>query len=130
MDALIIYCGSWGYEPKAVSLAAQLKAELKLDAMLEVGSGGVFDVFVDSRLVYSKKETGNFPDEQHLIEALRWFSGNRDGFGLSGEAIVLQIVLLVFVWVGFKRTLIINVNVGRLVTRKACYGTAKSLNHK
>ena len=52
-------------------MAAQLKAELKLDAMLEVGSGGVFDVFVDSRLVYSKKETGNFPDEQHLIEALR-----------------------------------------------------------
>ena len=26
------------------------------------GSGGIFDVIVDGRLVYSKKETGRFPE--------------------------------------------------------------------
>jgi selenoprotein W-related protein len=29
---------------------------------LTKGSGGVFDVVVDGKLVYSKKETGRFPE--------------------------------------------------------------------
>jgi len=72
MSALIKYCGSWGYQPKAVSLAAQLEDELGISTRLEVGSGGVFDVWIDNRLVFSKSETGNFPDERQFIEAHRW----------------------------------------------------------
>ena len=32
-----------------------------LEAGLVPGSGGVFDVAVDGRVVYSKKQTGRFP---------------------------------------------------------------------
>jgi selenoprotein W-related protein len=33
-------------------------------------SGGVFEVTVDDKLVYSKKKTGEFPDEQQLVKQL------------------------------------------------------------
>jgi selenoprotein W-related protein len=33
-------------------------------------SGGVFEVTVDDRLVYSKKATGEFPDEEALLKKL------------------------------------------------------------
>lgn len=32
------------------------------------GSGGVFDVVVDGKLVWSKHETGRFPNEDELVE--------------------------------------------------------------
>ena len=33
-----------------------------MDAKLTKGSGGVFDVVVDGKLVFSKDETGRFPN--------------------------------------------------------------------
>ena len=41
------------------------------EAFLIEGAGGIFDVNVDGKLVYSKHETGDFPDEEALIEELR-----------------------------------------------------------
>ncbi len=41
-----------------------------MDAELIVGGGGIFDVKVDGALVYSKHETGEFPDEGRLIGEL------------------------------------------------------------
>jgi selenoprotein W-related protein len=34
-------------------------------------SGGVFEITVDGKLVYSKKRTGFFPDEAGLVAQLR-----------------------------------------------------------
>lgn len=34
-------------------------------------SGGVFEVVVDDRLVYSKKQTDEFPDETQLVKKIR-----------------------------------------------------------
>ncbi len=45
----------------ATSLAAELKERFAVDSTLKPGHGGVFDVFVDERLVYSKKQTKRFP---------------------------------------------------------------------
>lgn len=39
--------------------------------MLIEGSGGIFDVRVDGNLVYSKHETGEFPDEDALLAELQ-----------------------------------------------------------
>ena len=33
-----------------------------VDSRLTKGSGGVFDVVVDGKLVFSKRDTGRFPD--------------------------------------------------------------------
>jgi selT/selW/selH-like putative selenoprotein len=38
---------------------------------LTAASGGVFEVTVDGALLYSKRQTGVFPDEQALLAQLR-----------------------------------------------------------
>ena len=37
---------------------------------LIAGGGGIFDVAVDGRLIYSKHETGRFPENQEVLEKL------------------------------------------------------------
>ena len=39
--------------------------------MLIEGAGGIFEVNVDGALVYSKHQTGQFPDEAALVDAER-----------------------------------------------------------
>lgn len=34
-------------------------------------SGGVFEVVVDGKLVFSKKKTGHYPDEARLVEEIQ-----------------------------------------------------------
>ena len=43
-------------------MAADLKAKFGVEAVLKPGHGGVFDVFVNGTLIYSKKETKRFPN--------------------------------------------------------------------
>jgi predicted Rdx family selenoprotein len=42
-------------------LAADLKKKFDVDADLKPGHGGIFDVEVDGRRIYSKGETHRFP---------------------------------------------------------------------
>ena len=55
----------------AVSLAEKLKTSLKLETDLIKGSNGIFDVELDGKLVYSKRETGEFPDEESLVQKIK-----------------------------------------------------------
>jgi selenoprotein W-related protein len=41
------------------------------EVQLLKSSGGVFEVVVDKKLIYSKKQTGEFPDEARLVEKIR-----------------------------------------------------------
>ena len=53
-----------------MSLADLVLSSMKRDvASLELvpGKGGVFEVDVDGKRIYSKKETGQFPDESDLL---------------------------------------------------------------
>ena len=52
-------------------MAAKIKAAFGVETFLIEGAGGIFDVNVDGKIVYSKHETGEFPDEDALIESLR-----------------------------------------------------------
>jgi len=52
-------------------LAARIQQTLPAEINLIESSGGVFEVKVDGMLVYSKKQTGEFPDEAQLVEKLR-----------------------------------------------------------
>jgi len=51
-------------------LAARFKQGLGVDTQLIKGGGGIFDVTVDGALVYSKHQTGMFPDENALLKQL------------------------------------------------------------
>ncbi len=41
-----------------------------MNAELIEGSGGVFEVTVNGRLIYSKAKTGEFPDNARLLKEL------------------------------------------------------------
>ena len=72
MDIAITYCTQWNYQPKAASLAAELKEKLELDATLIGGSGGVFDVVADEKLIFSKAAEGDqFPEHEEVIRRLQ-----------------------------------------------------------
>lgn len=51
-------------------MAAQIKDEFGVESELISGSGGVFDVVADGKLIFSKHETGRFPDPDEVIESL------------------------------------------------------------
>ena len=52
-------------------MAAKLYEAFDAEPVLIEGSGGIFDVHVDGNLVYSKHETGEFPDEDALLAELQ-----------------------------------------------------------
>ena len=47
-------------------MAAELEQAGAAEVKLVKGSGGVFDVVVDGRLLFSKHETGRFPEPGEL----------------------------------------------------------------
>jgi selT/selW/selH-like putative selenoprotein len=51
-------------------LAARIKESLGVEASLVPEGRGIFDIRVDGALVYSKFETGTFPDEARLVGQL------------------------------------------------------------
>jgi selenoprotein W-related protein len=51
-------------------LAARIKQDFGVTPELIQGKGGVFDVVVNGQLIYSKKETGRFPDHEEVLSQL------------------------------------------------------------
>ena len=52
-------------------MAAKIKDALGEESFLIEGAGGIFDVNVNGKLVYSKHETGEFPAEDALVRELQ-----------------------------------------------------------
>jgi selenoprotein W-related protein len=52
-------------------LAAVIREEFGVEPQLVKGDDGVFDVVVDGQMVFSKHQTGRFPEEEEVLEALR-----------------------------------------------------------
>jgi selT/selW/selH-like putative selenoprotein len=51
-------------------LAATISSKLGVEAKLIKGERGEFEVVVDGDLVFSKKETGRFPEHQEILEKI------------------------------------------------------------
>jgi selT/selW/selH-like putative selenoprotein len=47
-----------------------LKKQFEVETELIKSAGGVFEVVVEGELVYSKKATGDFPDETILVQLI------------------------------------------------------------
>ena len=52
-------------------MAAKIQDAFGEESFLIEGAGGIFDVNVDGKLVYSKHETGEFPDEDVLVKEMQ-----------------------------------------------------------
>ena len=50
---------------------AELQEGLSEKAQLIEGGGGIFDVKVDGKLVYSKHQTGRFPDSGEVLKLIK-----------------------------------------------------------
>ncbi len=56
-------------------MAAALKKDLKVNADLIPGQGGIFDVEADGRLVFSKHKAGRFPENEEVVRLLQTAQG-------------------------------------------------------
>ena len=52
-------------------MAAEIKKELGVDSQLVRGGGGIFDVTVDNKRIFSKHDIGRFPTEKEILDQLR-----------------------------------------------------------
>ena len=52
-------------------MAVELRDVLGVEAELVHGDGGAFDVTVDGKLIFSKAQTGRFPDEGEMPLLIR-----------------------------------------------------------
>ncbi|MBD3419628.1 MAG: SelT/SelW/SelH family protein [Chitinivibrionales bacterium] len=51
-------------------MADELKREHGADSELVGGSGGIFDVYVEGKLVFSKHEKGRFPNPGEVAKLI------------------------------------------------------------
>jgi selT/selW/selH-like putative selenoprotein len=52
-------------------LAAAIKDTFGVESELVEGTSGIFDVVADETMVFSKYETGRFPEHDEVLEALQ-----------------------------------------------------------
>ena len=52
-------------------MAAAIKAECGADAELIGGAGGIFDVKVNGKLIFSKHEQGRFPENDEILDLMK-----------------------------------------------------------
>jgi selenoprotein W-related protein len=68
-DVSIVYCQPCGYLKRAQDAAAALQAQLDVAPELVPGTGGIFEVRVDDRVVIQRSREG-FPDEAQIVAAV------------------------------------------------------------
>ena len=64
----IVYCGQWNYLPDALRAREILEKFDAVDIELVESGGGVFDIFCDEELIFSKSQKGRFPNNLELNE--------------------------------------------------------------
>ena len=64
----IVYCGQWNYLPDALRAREILEKFDAVDIELVESGGGVFDIFCDEELIFSKSQKGRFPNDLELNE--------------------------------------------------------------
>ena len=70
MNINITYCTSWGYLNQALSLRESIENKFGVRAELTPGTGGIFEVTLNSHLIFSKKELGRFPNDNEVIDLI------------------------------------------------------------
>lgn len=52
-------------------MEAAIKKEFDISTELVRGGGGIFEVQLDGKLIYSKAEQGRFPEDSEILDALK-----------------------------------------------------------
>ena len=71
MKLSIEYCSAWNYLPQASSLEAELKQNFpNMEISLISSGGGVFEIVLDGKLIFSKKALDRFPEKGEVVRIL------------------------------------------------------------
>ncbi len=70
MKVEITYCQNCNQLPRAAALAAEIRRARGIEPVIVKGSGGVFDVAVDGRVIFSKQQAGRYPEAAELLEQI------------------------------------------------------------
>ena len=73
MNIHIEYCEKWNYHPefeRVSNIINQKYPEVIVDGNNNLPRTGSFEVTINEKLVYSKFETNNFPNENEILEWL------------------------------------------------------------
>ena len=72
MNISIEYCAVWNYLPKASSLETELKEKFSDSTItLNPSGGGVFEIPVEGKLIFSKKSLNRFPEKSEISDILK-----------------------------------------------------------
>ena len=66
----IYHCTTCGFRSKAEDVSKGLKKEYGVEAEIQVGDTGSFDVYVNDELIFSRFEEGRFPTNEELVELI------------------------------------------------------------
>ena len=71
MKLSIEYCSAWNYLPQASSLEAELKQNFpNMEISLISSGGGVFEIVLDGKLIFSKKAINRFPEKDEVVRII------------------------------------------------------------
>ena len=72
MEVKIVYCSPCGYITRANWLKKDLEKNVKgAKVVLEPGDKGIFNIFVDEKLIFSKYKTGRFPESDEIVKLVK-----------------------------------------------------------
>ena len=72
MDLEITYCQPCGHQPRGIEMVNQLLASYgmplnkKLKVALKPSDSGIFDIVLDGKLIFSRKQAGRFPTIEEI----------------------------------------------------------------
>lgn len=66
----IHHCTTCGFRTRAEKLAQELQEAYGVESALIVGETGSFNVFMNDELIFSKTETGRFPDPGEIVQII------------------------------------------------------------
>jgi len=70
-DIEILYCHSWGHKPQAARVAAEIEEKYPEEVECVPGSGGVFKIIVDGKVLFDKKIMGRYPEEGEILSLIK-----------------------------------------------------------
>ena len=72
MEMKIVYCVPCGYITRANWLKKDLEKNVKnVKISLEPGDKGIFDVYGDKKLIFSKYKEGRFPESDEIVKMVK-----------------------------------------------------------
>ena len=71
----IEFCEKWNYHPDFDRVSKEIKKiipKIQVDGNIKPPRSGAFEITIDGNLVYSKFQTGNFPEKDDIISWFEW----------------------------------------------------------